>query len=103
VAGALAALADTLIKRASTGVANVGSLLLDPLMLLALGLYLLQIALFTYVFVWNWNLSIVGLSQMVAFAATVIVVGIVVFHERISLSHGVGLAVALIAVVLMNL
>jgi drug/metabolite transporter (DMT)-like permease len=103
LAGAVAAVADTLIKRAATGVNNVGSLLLHPLMLLALGLYLLQIALFSYVFVRNWNLGIVGLSQMIAYAATVVVVGIVVFHERISLSHGVGLALAFIAVVLMNL
>ena len=55
-------------------------------MLLAVGLYLLQIALFSYVFVRNWTLGIVGLSQMIAYAATVVVVGIVVFQERISLS-----------------
>lgn len=75
----------------------------SPVTLLAVGLYLLQIILFTYVFAKKWNLGVVGLMQMVIYAAIVVFVGITFFQERISRTQGAGMALALIGAVLMNL
>jgi len=102
LAGISVAVADTLIKRAAVSSLSLSAALAHPLVLLALALYGLQILLCAYVFVQHWDLSTVGLAQMVVYAATVIVGGLLLFQERLTLAHGVGLALALIAALLMN-
>jgi hypothetical protein len=92
LAGASVAVADMLIKRAAVGSVSFSAVISHPMMLLALALYLVQIVLFAYVFLKNWDLSLVGLSQMIVYAATVIFVGIILFQERITVAHAAGMA-----------
>ena len=72
-------------------------------MLLAVALYVLQIVLVAYVFVKHWDLSTLGFSQMIVYAATVLLVGIIIFQERITLAQGLGLALALAGALLMSI
>ncbi len=103
LAGASVAVADMLIKRTAVGSVSFSAVISHPMMLLALALYLVQIVLFAYVFLKNWDLSLVGLSQMIVYAATVIFVGIILFQERITVAHAAGMGLALAGALLMNL
>lgn len=103
LAGASVAVADVLIKRAAANSGSFSAALSHPMMLVALALYVVQIVLFAYVFVKNWDLSLVGLSQMIVYAATVIFVGIILFQERITVAHAAGMGLALAGALLMNL
>lgn len=103
VAGASVAIADILIKRASLHATTISDALKHPLILIAIILYLCQIVLFSYVFIRKWDLGIVGIVQMVCYAAIVIVSGIVFFHEKMTLTHGIGIITALLGVILMNI
>lgn len=101
LAGISVGVADALIKKVSlTG--NFWSSFLNPLMALILFLYLAQIALFIYTFRHNWNLGIVGNLQMVFYSLTVVIGGILFFGENISLIQSIGIGLALIGVILMN-
>ncbi|HEV8191150.1 MAG TPA: hypothetical protein VGP82_06660 [Ktedonobacterales bacterium] len=102
VAGASVAVADTIIKRAAATSLSLSAALTHPLLLLAMLLYGVQIVLVAYVFVQRWDLSTVGLAQMIIYATTVIFVGLLLFQERLTLTHGVGLALALVAALLMS-
>lgn len=102
VAGTSVAVADSLIKKAAHADDFWGALR-SPVTVVAVALYLLQILLFTYVFVKKWNLGVVGIMQMVIYAAIVVFVGITFFQERITRTQGAGMALALIGAVLMNL
>jgi len=103
LAGASVAVADILIKRAAAGSVSFTSTLFHPMILLAVALYVAQIVLFAYVFVKNWDLSLVGLSQMIVYAATVVFVGVILFQERVTVAHAAGMGLALLGVLLMNL
>ena len=102
VAAVSVAIADSLIKAATTHTRHVTEVLTNPLMLLAILLYLLQILIFSYIFVKKWELGIVGSMQMILYGSFVIAVGVVFFQEKIGFVHGIGLILALISVVLMN-
>lgn len=103
LAGAAVAVADVLIKRSAAQTQSFSGVVVNPLMALAIGLYLLQIALFAYVFAKRWDLSFVGLAQMIVYAATVVIIGIIVFQEKLTVTHGVGVAIALLGAILMSL
>lgn len=103
LAGASVAIGDILIKKSAIQTHNVIKGLMNPFMVIAVCLYLLQIVLFYYVFIKKWELGIVGLMQMVVYAAIVITAGIVFFQEKITFSHGIGMILALIGVILMNI
>ena len=102
IAGASIAVADTLIKRAVANSSSFVAALSHPMMFLAVALYVLQIALVAYVFVNHWDFTIVGFSQMIVYAATVVLVSTSIFHDRFTLAHGAGLALALVAALLMS-
>lgn len=103
IAGACVAVADALIKRATIHANTLPEALKHPLILLVILLYLCQIVLFSYVFIKKWDLGIVGISQMVCYAAIVIISGALFFEEKLTLLHGLGMASALVGVILMNL
>ncbi len=103
IAGASVAIGDILIKKSAIQTHNVIKGLMNPFMIIAVSLYLLQIVLFYYIFIKKWELGIVGLMQMVAYAAIVVTGGIVFFQEKITFSHGIGMLFALIGVILMNI
>lgn len=101
LAGISVGIADALIKKSalSGGFASAFS---NPWMILVLLLYLFQVVFFVYVFINGWKLGIVGNLQMVFYSISVLVIGLIVFGEKITFVQGVGIALALIGVVLMN-
>ena len=102
LAGVSVGVADALIKKvALTG--SFWSAFKNPLMVFILLLYVAQIAFFVYVFRYQWELGIVGNLQIVFYSLTVILSGLLIFGEKISLVQGAGIGLALIGVILMNL
>ena|SRR5690349_13672477 len=95
------ALADSLIKRAA-GFGSWSRAIFSPWMLGAIVLYLVQIILFTLVFVQGSKLSIVGNLQTVFYALTILIIGYVIFHERLSNIQLIGVGLAMVGVYLMN-
>ena len=102
LAGIAVAIADALIKKTSTS-ANFLDAIKNPFMLLVILLYLFQILFFVYVFMNRWNLGIVGNLQMVFYSLSVVLMGLLFFGETITLVQGIGIVLALIGVVLINL
>ncbi len=102
LAGVSVGVADVLIKKvALTG--SFWSIFKNPLMIVILLLYVAQIAFFVHVFRYQWKLGIVGNIQMVFYSLTMILLGLIIFGEKISLAQGAGIGLALIGVILMNL
>src|SRR3989344_6112047 len=100
LAGLAVAIADALIKKISTS-EGFWVAIKNPWMLMIILLYLAQILFFIYVFMNKWKLGIAGTLQMVFYAITVILVGLIYFGEHISLIQGIGIAFALVGIVLM--
>lgn len=101
LAGLAVAVADALIKKTSDA-GNFWGAFRNPWMIAVLFLYLLQVIFFVYVFINNWQLGIVGNTQMVMYALTTVLIGLLAFGESLSLTQGAGVILALIAVWLMN-
>ena len=102
VAGAAVAVADSLIKRAAGNSTSFSATLANPMMLLAVALYILQIALIAFVFVQHWDFTLVTFSQMLMYGVTVVFVSTIIFQERISPAHWVGLSLALAGAIIMS-
>ena len=102
-AGLSVAIADMLIKKAGIASGNYGQAILQPIMGAVILLYAAQIMLFTYVFVRKWQLGIVAIVQMAVYAIACVLLGRVVFDERISVVRGLGMILAFSGIVLMNL
>jgi drug/metabolite transporter (DMT)-like permease len=94
--------ADAFLKKAS----DEGSLpraFQSPWMVGAILLYLFQILFFTYMFVAGWQLSLVGSLQTVFYALVVLLAGVFIFRETLTLAQGAGVLLAIGGVVLINL
>ncbi|HYE22492.1 MAG TPA: hypothetical protein VD998_02795 [Verrucomicrobiae bacterium] len=100
---AAVAIADVFTKKVAFNVESYGAAIKNPLMLAVVLLYMIQIAAFLYVFVKRAELSIVGIIQTSLYAVIVIGSGVLFFDERISLVQGVGIGLAIVGVILMNL
>ncbi|MDB5195511.1 MAG: hypothetical protein JWO84_695 [Parcubacteria group bacterium] len=72
-------------------------------MLLALALYLVQIALFTYLFVSGSKLFAVGIIQTALYAVIVLGASVFLFKESATLLQIAGIVLALAGVLLINL
>ena len=94
--------ADVLIKKVCHNQENVWDALQSPLMLGVLVLYAMQITAFVYVFVRKAELGVVGIAQTVIYAIIVIGSGMLFFNESLTPAKGVGAALAVVGVVLMN-
>ncbi len=103
VAASSVAVADGLIKQSAFKTESFLVAVKNPLMIVAILLYIVQVILFAYIFVKRWELGIVGLMQMVIYAAVVIFLGVFFFNEKITLTQGIGMGLALIGVVFMNI
>lgn len=101
VAGISVGVADALIKKTALS-GNFISAIKNPLFIVILLLYFVQIALLIYIFTHKWNLGIVGNLQVVFYSITIILAGLLFFKETISWIQGIGIAMALIGVILMN-
>jgi drug/metabolite transporter (DMT)-like permease len=102
LAGIAVAVADGMIKKTAIGVSYADALL-NPLMIGVVFLYLVQIAFFTYVFVIGWELGVVGVLQMVAYSAFVVLTGVFVFKESFTVTQYLGFVLAVSGVVLINI
>jgi len=102
LAGIAVAIADGMIKKTAIGVSYTDALK-NPLMIGVVLLYLVQIAFFTYVFVNGWQLGVVGVLQMVAYSAFVILTGVFVFKESFTVTQYLGFVLAVSGVVLINI
>jgi multidrug transporter EmrE-like cation transporter len=94
--------ADALLKRL-TAAAGFGGILRSPWMIAVVGLYLGQIVFFAYVFTQQWDLGLVGTTQVAFYAVTVVLTGLLLFGETLSLMRVVGIMVTITGVFLMNL
>lgn len=103
VAASTVGIADVLIKKAAFNTTNFWVALKNPLILGAIALYIAQVVVFTYVFVKKAELGLVGIIQTALYASIVIGSGVIFFHEKITLTQGIGIGVALLGVTLMNL
>jgi drug/metabolite transporter (DMT)-like permease len=97
------AVADVIIKKVALHVTSLSQAIKEPLMLLIVALYIVQILIFTYVFIKRAELGIVGIIQTALYAIIVIGSGILFFQEKISLIQGVGIGFAIVGVICMNL
>lgn len=103
VAGVAAiAIADILLKKAAES-GDYASALKHPYTPMVVVLYLFQVAVFLFVFIKRVDLSTVGVLQTALYAAIVLGAGILFFREEISLVKGIGIILALIGVVLINI
>ena len=101
-AGVSVAVGDLLIKKVGTVSTSMASAMVHPLMLAALCFYILQIVLFAYVFVQRWELGIVAIMQMAFYSAACVLMGRLLFGERVTFLQGLGMALAFCGAVLMN-
>lgn len=103
IAGVVAiAVADILLKKAA-GTGSYVSALKHPLIPVVVLLYLFQVVVFLFVFVKRVDLSAVGVLQTALYAVIVLGAGVLFFNEEISLVKGIGIALALIGVALINI
>jgi drug/metabolite transporter (DMT)-like permease len=102
VAGAAVAVADSLIKRAAGNSTSFFTALSSPMMILAVALYVLQIAIIAFIFVQHWDFTLVTFAQMMVYGVTVVLVGTIIFQERITPAHWLGLVLALAGAIIMS-
>jgi multidrug transporter EmrE-like cation transporter len=102
LAGIAVAIADGIIKKTAIGVSLLDALK-NPLMIGVVFLYLVQILFFTYVFVNDWQLGVVGVLQMVAYSAFVVITGVFIFKESFTVTQYVGFVLAVSGAILINL
>ncbi len=102
LAGVAVGVADALIKKSGVS-GGLWLAIQNPWMIAVLLLYMLQILFFIYIFINGWKLGIVGNLQMVFYSITVVTLGLLIFGEKISWVKGLGIVLALIGVILMNL
>lgn len=103
LSGALVALADGFIKKASLHQESLVAVLRNPLMIYVAIIYMFAVIAFSVAFIKQWDLGIVGIMQIIVYAVAVVLGGIIFFHEKLTLTHGIGIALALIAAVLLNI
>jgi len=96
-------IADVLTKKIAFHSDNFWTALRNPLMFAVAALYITQIMVFLFVFVKKAELGIVGIIQTALYAIIVILSGILFFNEDISVVQGVGIGVAILGVILINL
>src|SRR5438874_6288221 len=90
------AVADALIKRvAVNGAYRV------PFLCVIVVLYAAQVAFFWYVFIRRMRLGIAGNLQMVTYSVATVLLGLIVFRERLSVSQFVGIILAVVGSILM--
>lgn len=96
-------IADIFIKKASASAASFSALFVNPWFIAAAVLYIVQVVGFGYLMVSGAKLNWIGIVQTILYALLVIGSGVLLFHESISTIQGVGIALALAGLVLLNL
>lgn len=97
----LIAAADSLIKKSGMS-GDFFSALMNPLMGSALVLYFIQVLLTLYIFLNKGELAIYANLFVAFYSILTIAIGVLVFKEHISVLQGLGIALALAGVFLIN-
>lgn len=97
----LVAVADAVIKQ-TTLTGNFLSALLSPWILLICTLYFLQVLLALYIFLNRGDLAVYGMLFNVFYSIAMILLGVLVFKEHITMWQSVGIALALAGTMLIN-
>ena len=95
------AVADVLLKKA-TAQGSLRLALSSPWLLCAVGLYLIQIILFTIAFISGWKLSIIGALQTALYALIVLAAGVLLFEENLTRLQVSGVLLAFGGALLIN-
>ncbi len=103
IAVSAVAVADVFEKKIAVDVSSFWTAVRNPLMMAVAALYGLQIAIFLYVFVKKAELGTLGIIQTALYAIIVIGSGVIFFNEHISMMQGIGIGLAIVGVVLINL
>jgi drug/metabolite transporter (DMT)-like permease len=96
------AIADVCIKKAGVSISSFKEVFSNPWFLVAIGLYILQVVGFAYLFFSGFKLTVVGIVQTALYALVIILSGVLIFGESVSLIQGIGIALAILGVVLIN-
>jgi len=96
------AIADYLLKRVAAATERFADAFIHPLTALAVGLYAVQVVLFTYVFVRRWQLGTVALLQMACYAAACLLMSRFWLGERVTAAQAAGMVMAFCGAVLMT-
>ena len=96
-------LADVITKENAFKVDSLVAAIKNPLTIVVILLYCAQILIFSFLFVKKAELGIVGIMQTALYAVIVIASGILFFHEKITLLHMIGVGLAILGVVFINL
>jgi multidrug transporter EmrE-like cation transporter len=95
------AVADVLLKKAAHH-GNLGMAWSSPWLFIAIGLYLLQVVIFTIAFVSGWKLSLIGALQTALYAVIVLVSGVLLYNESLTRLQLIGVSLAIGGVILIN-
>lgn len=96
------AIADVFVKFAAKS-GDLMTVFKSPWFIAAIVLYIFELVVYTYLFVHKVELSYVGIVQTVIYAVVVLGSGFLFFHETFSMIQYVGIVLALVGVVLVNL
>jgi drug/metabolite transporter (DMT)-like permease len=94
---------DVFIKKAGVSSQSFAAMFKNPWFIGAALLYVVQVIGFGYLMFSGAKLSWIGIVQTILYALVVIGSGVLLFHESISLIQGVGIALAITGLVLLNL
>ncbi|MDB5189076.1 MAG: hypothetical protein JWL82_33 [Parcubacteria group bacterium] len=101
LSGLTIALADTIIKKISSGRTFVDAFF-NPWMLLVYILYFVQILFAIWVFMYQKELGIYSNIFIVFYSILSIGFGILIFREHLSLLQYAGIGLALVGILMMN-
>jgi drug/metabolite transporter (DMT)-like permease len=101
LAAVACAMADILLKKATLH-GNLADALRSPWLLIAIGLYLLQVYFFVVAFIAGSKLSIMGTLLTALYAVIVLFAGILFYEESLTHSQMVGILLAIGGVVLIS-
>jgi drug/metabolite transporter (DMT)-like permease len=101
VSALLIAGADALIKKVSTQ-GNFYTALMDPWMIVILSAYIIQILIVIYVFINQGELAIYANIFIVFYSILMVLAGVFLFKEELTLLQYVGIVLALSGAVLLN-
>ncbi len=96
-------IADVFIKKAGVVAQSFGAMFRNPWFIAAGLLYIVQVIGFGYLLFSGARLSWIGIVQTILYALVVIGSGVLLFHESISLIQAIGIAFAIVGLVLLNL
>ncbi|MGH7141498.1 MAG: hypothetical protein ACREGH_02610 [Minisyncoccia bacterium] len=97
----LITVADTLIKKISTGV-TLSQAILNPWMLIICTLYFIQIVIAAYVFISHGELAVYANLFIVFYSILMVLSGVMLFRETLTMRQVVGIVLALGGAILLN-